>query len=153
MRMRNLICCGIAVLFAVPFAAQAQPRGEREHRDRGWHGDMRHFHERDFGRWRGGHWYRGPYGGRTGWWWIVGGVYYWYPQPVYPYPDPYIPPVMAEQPPAPQPAPPAQQAPGQTSQSPGGTWYYCESSKGYYPYVPECLEGWRPVPATPPAPQ
>jgi hypothetical protein len=31
----------------------------------------------------------------------------------------------------------------------GGTWYYCESSKTYYPYVSECREGWRAVPATP----
>jgi len=151
MRVRQLICCGVAVLSAVPFIVHAQPRGE--HRERGWHGDMRHFHERDFGRWRGGRWYQGHYRGRIGWWWIVGGVYYWYPRPVYPYPDPYIPPVFVEQAPAPQPAPPVQQAPGQATQSPGGTWYYCESAKGYYPYVPQCPEAWRPVPATPPAPR
>jgi hypothetical protein len=30
-----------------------------------------------------------------------------------------------------------------------GVWYYCESSKTYYPYVSECKEGWRAVPATP----
>lgn len=29
-------------------------------------------------------------------------------------------------------------------------WYYCESTKAYYPYVTECKEGWHPVPATPP---
>jgi len=34
--------------------------------------------------------------------------------------------------------------------SPGGIWYYCDSAKAYYPYVPECKEGWREVPATPP---
>lgn len=31
-----------------------------------------------------------------------------------------------------------------------GTWYYCDSAKGYYPYVSQCPEGWRSVPATPP---
>ena len=34
--------------------------------------------------------------------------------------------------------------------SASATWYYCESSKTYYPYVSECKEGWRAVPATPP---
>ena len=53
---------------------------------------------------------------------------------------------------APQ-APPQQagapQGAGEPS-SPGGNWYYCESAKAYYPYVSECKEGWRTVPATPP---
>jgi hypothetical protein len=52
--------------------------------------------------------------------------------------------------PVPPPPGPATQ-PGSTSApAPGATWYYCESSKSYYPYVAECKEGWRPVPATPP---
>ena len=48
--------------------------------------------------------------------------------------------------------PPAQaEAPGSGPQpASGATWYYCESSKAYYPYVPECKEGWRAVPAVPP---
>ncbi len=29
-------------------------------------------------------------------------------------------------------------------------WYYCESPKGYYPYVQSCPSGWQKVPATPP---
>jgi hypothetical protein len=51
--------------------------------------------------------------------------------------------------------PPAQAgAPGAASPvSAGGTWYYCESSKTYYPYVSECSEGWRLVPASPPQPR
>jgi hypothetical protein len=49
-------------------------------------------------------------------------------------------------PPVPQAAPPANPSP----QSAGGTWYYCDSAKAYYPYVPECKEAWRPVPANPP---
>lgn len=43
--------------------------------------------------------------------------------------------------------PPAAQTPA--PQAPGN-WYYCESAKAYYPYVKECREGWRPVPANPP---
>jgi len=46
-------------------------------------------------------------------------------------------------------APPAPAAAG-AAPSASATWYYCESSKTYYPYVSECKEGWRAVPATPP---
>ena len=31
-----------------------------------------------------------------------------------------------------------------------GWWYYCEATRGYYPYVKECPQGWQKVP---PAPQ
>lgn len=30
-----------------------------------------------------------------------------------------------------------------------GNWYFCESSKTYYPYVKECSEGWKTVSPTP----
>ena len=29
-------------------------------------------------------------------------------------------------------------------------WYFCESADAYYPYVENCAEGWREVPASPP---
>ena len=29
-------------------------------------------------------------------------------------------------------------------------WYYCEDSRGYYPYVKSCLSGWKRVPPAPP---
>ena len=28
-------------------------------------------------------------------------------------------------------------------------WYYCDASKGYYPYVKECPAGWQRVPPAP----
>ncbi len=31
-----------------------------------------------------------------------------------------------------------------------GWWYYCDASRGYYPYVKECPSGWLRVPPTPP---
>jgi len=57
--------------------------------------------------------------------------------------------------PPPTPAPAAAQAPsGPPASAPtqpaASVWYYCESSKTYYPYVNECKEGWRSVPAAPP---
>ncbi|HUL66625.1 MAG TPA: hypothetical protein VLW55_18655 [Burkholderiaceae bacterium] len=104
-----------------------------------WHGDIHHFPEHDWHTWRGGHWVHGPHMGRLGWWWVVGSVWYFYPAPVYPYPNPYEPPpVVLVTPPKEGPPPPPTQY-----------WYYCEATKGYYPYVPTCPSGWKQVPATP----
>ena len=30
-----------------------------------------------------------------------------------------------------------------------GYWYYCETSRGYYPYVKDCPSGWKAVPPAP----
>ncbi len=57
---------------------------------------------------------------------------------------------QAPSPPAPAPQAVPQGAPGPGASVPSGTWYYCESLKAYYPYVTDCREGWRQVPATPP---
>lgn len=149
MNIRKIIgyVAAASLLSIVAPVVEAQRHDQRH--ARGWHGDIRHFHERDFVRWRSGHWFHGRNGGHLGWWWIVGGVYYFYPQPVYPYPDPYTPPVVIVQPPAvaQAPAPPAGQP-----QPASGTWYYCDSAQTYYPYVAECPGGWRAVPATPTPP-
>jgi hypothetical protein len=51
---------------------------------------------------------------------------------------------------APPEAPAVAQAPSAPSGQAPGTWYYCDSAKGYYPYVSQCPEGWRSVPASPP---
>ena len=85
---------------------------------------------------------------------VMGGVPYYYANDVYyvQAPGGYA---VAETPPgvdeaaaaAPVALPP-QSGPGAPSAN--ATWYYCESSKTYYPYVSECKEGWRAVPATPP---
>ncbi len=58
------------------------------------------------------------------------------------------------QPTAPIPASPPQVAAGagNPAQPAPGTWYYCDSSRAYYPNVPTCNEPWRPVPAAPPPP-
>lgn len=120
------------ILAAVTFGATPSRADDRWHG--GWHGsDMHHFRDHDEDMWHGGHWFHGVYGGRLGWWWIAGGNWYYYPQPVYPYPDPYLPPVVAPAPAAP----------------PGAYWYYCSNPPGYYPYVPSCATNWVPVPAQP----
>ncbi len=118
-----------------------------------WHGDIHAFEARDMHRWRSGRWHQGHHHGRYGWWWVVHGSWYFYPQPVYPYPDPYRPPVIVEhlpsapvvvQVPVPvQPSAPVQPAPQVQF------WYYCDAAQGYYPYVASCPSGWRTVPAQP----
>ena len=79
--------------------------------------------------WEGGRWRHEVHNGRDGWWWDVGGVWYYYPQPIYPYPDPFVPPVVV----APAPAPGAQ------------FWYFCRNPRGYYPYVSRCVVPWQAV--------
>ena len=106
-----------------------------------WRGDIWRFREHDMDRWRGGYWVHGDHDGRWGWWWVVTGLWYFYPRPIYPYPDPYIP-YEPAQPVLPVPStPPTVQY-----------WYYCEGAKAYYPYVESCPGGWKRVPATPSAP-
>ncbi len=108
-------------------SAAAAERHER------WEGDIHRFNDHDWERWHRGRWYHGRHGGRLGWWWIVGGVWYFYPQPIYPYPDPYVPPGVVPAPPVAPPPPPA-------------AYYYCDNPRGYYPYVPACRLPWRVVP-------
>ncbi len=151
--MRNVVACAsrrpatraVAALCALAAlslagAAFAQPRHARPEPPPAWHGDIHRFPEHDWHVWRGGYWYHGPHAGRLGWWWVVGGAWYFYPAPVYPYPNPY------EPPPSWIVSPPATSAP---PAPPATFWYYCEAGNGYYPYVTTCPGGWRQVPATP----
>lgn len=114
---------GLAAMvgFAVPAVAD----------DHWWHDDIHRFHEHDVEVWRHGRWFHGDHLGRAGWWWIVGGVWYFYPAPIYPYPDPYVPPA-AVAPAVPQ------------------YYYWCAAPRGYYPQVPGCSVPWQAVPATAP---
>jgi len=140
----NMLRGALAVLIAMSAMIRPSVADERDHR-RGIarerhevrHGDIHRFNKHDLARWRAGRWHRGPHAGRSGWWWIVGGVWYFYPAAVYPYPDPYLPPSVVV-PPAPAPVP------GSTQQY----WYYCANPPGYYPTVPQCRTGWQRVPAS-----
>ena len=128
------VCAALAL--TLPALANAEEHGRHEE-FHGWHGDIHAFHEHDLEVWRGGRWYRGNHDGRFGWWWLVAGAWYFYPQPVYPYPDPYQPPVPVVV--APEPA------------APPHYYYYCGNPAGYYPYVPRCVVPWQRVASPPPA--
>ena len=150
MKFSKLAGCAAALLVFTTASGtlQAQPREELRLRE--WHRDIHRYHDRDFHIWRGGHWYHGRFAGRYGWWWMVDDRYYYYPQPVYPYPDPLLAPGDIAQLPPPAPiasGPPVGSAP--PPQPSNNTWYYCDASQTYYPYVTECRTPWRPVPATP----
>ena len=172
-----LLALPVLVALGLPAVADEHGHGHEGDRDRdhhdGPHGgppphhgpahphdfrgrDFHHFdhHEREV--WVGGRWHHDWHGGRFGWWWDVGGVWYFYPEPVYPYPtvitnEVYIDPVPP--PPAvvyspPPPAPVVVQAVPQGAPPPQ-FWYYCDAPAGYYPYVSTCGAPWRQVPATP----
>ena len=85
------------------------------------------------GRARVGVYIGGPYWGPY-WGW---GPAYYYPPPYYYYP--------------PAPAQPTEYI-ERIDSSEQGWWYYCEESRGYYPYVKECAAGWKRVSPAPPAP-
>ena len=129
-------------LLLLSTAASAQGHAGRAARGAGhaapaaghWQGDIGRFHERDWNTWRGGRWVHGSHGSQLGWWWVAGGLWYLYPQVVYPYPNPYEPPQAPVAAPMPPPTP---------------VWYYCEAAQRYYPYVATCPAGWKQVPAVP----
>ena len=134
-----------AAFIAAMLLTASQP-ALAEHGERGWHGDIRHFDAHDMHRWHNGRWVHGRHGAYRGWWWVVAGMWYFYPAPVYPYPDPYAPPVVVD----PQPPVLIQQAPPAAAPRTRQFWYYCEPAGAYYPYVASCPTEWKKVPATPP---
>ncbi|WP_233884348.1 hypothetical protein [Paraburkholderia flagellata] len=83
--------------------------------------------------------------------------YYYGPPPVIVAPPPAQAPDYIEQGQAGAPAMDAQQGPVNVppgdaagdQEANADTWYYCDESKTYYPYVKQCSSGWRAVPAQP----
>lgn len=66
------------------------------------------------------------------------GYYGYRPYPYY-YPAYYPAPVVVQQ------APTVYVEQAQAQPQAGGSWYYCQDSRAYYPYVKECPSGWQPV--------
>src|SRR5580658_8898149 len=94
-------------------------------------GDFAHFGPDELRFWRGGLWRHEWHDGRLGWWWLVGGGWYFYPEPIWPYPT-YVPPAIV----VPQPPTPLSGLP------PAQYWYFCDNPQGYYPYVASCNSPW-----------
>lgn len=148
----------VTLALALPAAAQSHGGGRG-----GGAGVHASFGHRDSGRSGrggargGGGWQRGGPG-----WWGVGlglglgwGAYYYYNAPYGGYPGyyaPYDPQVVVEQAPQyqDQPSMPPQDGVAPPNTQGAASWYYCDSSRTYYPYSKQCAEGWRAVPVTPP---
>ena len=62
----------------------------------------------------------------------------WYMAP--PFYHPYYPPVVIER--ADPPVYIEQPVSAETPAAPTGYWYFCQSSRAYYPQINECPEGW-----------
>ena len=76
------------------------------------------------------------------WWGAPYPYYYPYYPPYYPY---YYPPAVAQEPPVYVQQEPAQAVPpASTVQE--GYWYFCPSSRQYYPQAASCPEAWIKVP-------
>ena len=94
MKMAKTVSWALAFSILTASLSAVADRDHRKHHrgDRKvWHGDIHHFHHHDLGRWRSGHWSHGYHDGRLGWWWVVAGLWYFYPQRVASYPDPHTP--------------------------------------------------------------
>lgn len=131
-RTRSIAVVLCALAGGATALASIAPAAMADERERWWHDDIHRFHEHDFDVWRRGHWFHGDHFGRFGWWWIVAGIWYFYPAPVYPYPDPYVPPTAVV------PVTPTY-------------YYWCAVPRGYYPQVAVCRVPWQAVPAVAPA--
>ena len=143
--MRKLSALFLTTAFLAALTLTPVRADERHEHHEEWHayGDIHHFHEHDYNHWREGEWRRGYHEGRDGWWWVIGGLWYYYPAPIYPYPDPYTPPtVIIESAPV---------AP--TAIAPPSSVYHCANPEGYYPYVSQCYEPWQRIEPTSVAPQ
>jgi len=116
----SLLAVALLLILAAPSLAGG--RGHRQH----WHGGPRVF----IGV------------GPAFWWGASPYPYYYYPPPYYYMPPPVVvqePPVYVQQ----QVTPTVPPAPPAAAES---YWYYCPSTRDYYPRVPACSEAWIKVP-------
>lgn len=125
---------------------QAEAWGHRR-----WWGPGPGWYHGGYWGWNHGYWFHGAYSGYTGWWWVVGPAWYYYPAPVYPYPPTDGPPpgYIAQNVPPP-PAANGEVPAGVKNGTQKAFTYYCASTQSYFPNVKSCSEGWAVSPVKPP---
>ena len=104
------------------------------------HHNYHHMNAHDRRMWGGGRWRHEEYMGRMGYWWIVGGAWYFYDTPVYPYPL-EVATVMYDEPAAAVVVPVERPAPAVFAPQVQTVRYYCPGV-GYAPSVQSCPGGW-----------
>lgn len=112
----------------------AAPRGGRIQTPRFSAREFSRFNPTERTLWTSGYWRHEWHNNLYGWWWVVGGIWYFYAAPVYPYPL-YVSDYSWQEPLSPI--------------YPSGYWYYCSASQAYYPYVQTCDVPWTPVSPVP----
>lgn len=151
----SALLLGAAVFAATP--SEARPwhhPGFHPHARFVFRHDFRHFTPVEHRWWTGGRWHHMNWHGRFGWWWGVGGAFYWYPAPVYPYPA-EVSSTYYDDDAANDDSDNGGDGSYDDNAGPGdqgggyGTWYHCSNPEGYYPYVKSCRNGWEQVPAQP----
>ncbi|HTY68227.1 MAG TPA: hypothetical protein VMH36_16345, partial [Alphaproteobacteria bacterium] len=69
-----ILSAALMLVLAAPALAEDRHDHDRDrHED---HRPVRIEHRYSFEAWHGGRWFHGEHGGRAGWWWVVGGVWY-----------------------------------------------------------------------------
>lgn len=124
----------------LPHAGPSVQRGAMHGRFGGPGHDLGTFHGHDFAQfspgersaWEHGSWRHAWHNGHYGWWWFADGLWFFYPEPIYPYPL-YV-------------GPDYYYDYYDEYGAPSYYWYYCEDPPGYYPYVQQCNVPWEPVP-------
>jgi len=82
----------------------------------------------------------------------IGAPFWYYPHYYYPPPRYYYPPVIVQSAPpvyVERPTEFVERPAESTAPEAAGWWYYCEQTRGYYPYVKSCPGGWQRVPPAP----
>jgi len=134
--LKTLAAAAAIGLGLMAIAESASARGRHGHH----HGHHHHGARFSFGFWGGPFWGPGYWG--PGYWGPGYGTGYWGPPAVVyaPAPEPRVWVERDSAPAAPMPAPSASTDPNVQQ-----WWYWCVSSRGYYPYVSSCAEGWQRV--------
>ena len=116
-----------------------------------FHGrDYHHFSAHERGIWHGGSWRHETYQGRLGWWWVAGGMWYFFAErPIEAIPI-IVPETAFEAPVAIVQRHQVLNIRPQTQQF----RYWCDDPAGYSPGIASCPSGWKTVPAqaAPPPP-
>jgi hypothetical protein len=140
MRVKYLATAAFAAFVAASlgsFSPTAQAASNDGSRD--FHGrQYQSLNTEEQNTWQHGKWVHDWHDGHYAWWWSVGDFWYFYDRPTFPYPRAVSSFAMTGH------APPVT-----VGDVTGPSWFYCEQSGGYSPYVTSCAGNWHQVAIAP----